>query len=97
MNKYITERSLAADALAEYVCKAETLDDLYHRTGELEDTIEALDHNIETAEANGLDEVVDTMCRTRNKLNLERLELEIQLHKLEIELAQFEKTRMLTE
>jgi hypothetical protein len=96
MNKYITERSLEADALAEYVKKAEVLDYLYHRSGELEETIEAMDKDIDETVERGLDEIADQMCRTRNALERERLDLEIQLHKLEIELAEFEKVRLLT-
>lgn len=96
MNILIARRSLEADALAEFNSLARVLDDLYHRTGELEETISALDDNIETAEECGLDEVVDALCKARNQLNLNRLELEIQLHKIEIKLAEFEKVRMLT-
>jgi len=96
MNKYITERNLEADALAEYVKKAEVLDDLYHRVGELEETIEALDKNIDETIDKGLDEIADSLCHTRNQLNLERLNLEEQIHRLELDLIEFEKVRMLT-
>lgn len=96
MNKLIARRSLEEDALLEYISKAKVLDDLYHRAGELEETIEAMDNNIDEAEETGLDEVVDTMCKARNSLNLERLKLEIQIHKLEIWLAKFELIRQLT-
>lgn len=96
MNKYITEKNLEGEALVEYVSKAQVLDDLYHRVGELEETIEALDDNIENTESIGLDELASDMCASRNRLNLERLELETQIHKLELELIEFEKVRMLT-
>ena len=96
MNMLIVRRSLEEDALLEYTDKAKVLDELYHRTGELEDTIEAMDKDIEEVDKTGLDEIVDTMCKARNALNFERLELEIQIHKLEIWLAEFEKTRQLT-
>lgn len=96
MNKYITEKNLEGEALVEYVSKAQVLDDLYHRVGELEETIEALDANIENTESIGLDELASDMCASRNRLNLERLELETQIHKLELELVEFEKVRMLT-
>lgn len=96
MNELIARKSLDTYAFAEYLTNAETLDNLQHRICELEDTIEAMDDDIETAESNGLDEVVSTMCKARNHLNLERLELTIQVHKLEIQLAEFEKVRMLT-
>jgi len=96
MNEYIARRSLEEDALAQYVEKAKILDHLYHRTGELEETIEALDKNIDEAESIGLDDVANALSRNRNKLNFERLEMEEQLHKLEIELAEFEKIRLMT-
>jgi hypothetical protein len=96
MNEYIARRSLEEDALLEYIEKAKVLDDLYHRTGELEETIEAMDKDIDEVDETGLDEVVEAMCKARNALNFERLELEIQIHKLEIWLAEFEKTRQLT-
>ena len=96
MNKLIARRSLEEDALLEYTEKAKVLDELYRRVGELEDTIEAMDTDIDEVDETGLDEIVDTMCKARNALNFERLELEIQIHKLEIWLAEFEKTRQLT-
>jgi hypothetical protein len=96
MNEYIARRSLEEDALLEYVEKAKVLDDLYHRTGELEETIEAMDKNIDEVDETGLDELVEVMCKARNALNFERLELEIQIHKLEIWLAEFERARQLT-
>lgn len=96
MNEFIARRSLEEDALLEYTEKARVLDDLYHRTGELEETIEAMDKNIDEAESVGLDEVADELSKARNQLNLNRLDLEVRLHKLEIDLAEFEKVRMLT-
>lgn len=96
MNEFIARRSLEEDALLEYVSKAKALDALCHRTGELEETLEAMDKDIEEVVETGLDEIVEAMCKARNSLNFERLELEIQIHKLEIDLAEFEKTRMLT-
>lgn len=96
MNEFIARRSLEEDALLEYISKARVLEDLYHRTGELEETIEAMDKNIDDVEETGLDEIVEAMCKARNALNLERLDLEIQIHKLELWLAEFEKLRQLT-
>jgi hypothetical protein len=96
MNKLIARRSLEEDALLEYTEKAKVLDELYRRVGELEDTIEAMDTDIDEVDETGLDEIVDTMCKARNALNFERLELEIQIHKLEIWLAEFERARQLT-
>ncbi len=96
MNEFIARRSLEEDALLEYISKARVLDDLYHRTGELEETIEAMDKNIDDVEETGLDEIVEAMCKARNALNLERLDLEIQIHKLELWLAEFERIRQIT-
>jgi hypothetical protein len=96
MNEFIARRSLEEDALLEYVEKAKVLDGLYHRTGELEETIEAMDKDIDEVDETGLDEIVEAMCKARNTLNFERLELEIQIHKLEIWLAEFERARLLT-
>lgn len=88
--------NLESDALAEYVSKADVLDKLYHRVGELEETLDALDHDIEYTIDIGLDELASNMCESRNHLNLERLNLDIEIHKLELELDEFEKSRMLT-
>ena len=90
------KRNLDADALAEYVSKAQVLDDLYHRVGELEETIDALDENIDYTMSVGLDELASQMCESRNKLNIERLNLDIEIHKLELDLDEFEKIRMMT-
>jgi len=96
MNKRIADKNLEGEALTEYAAKAEVLNDLYHRVGELGDTIEALDDNIDNAESIGLDDLTGDMCASRNRLNLERLNLEEQIHRLELELIEFEKVRMLT-
>ena len=89
-------RNLDADALAEFTKKAQVLDDLYHRVGELEETIDALDENIDYTMSIGLDELASQMCESRNKLNIERLNLDIEIHKLELDLDEFEKVRMIT-
>ena len=96
MNELIARHSLEQDALLEFVKTAAILDDLYHRIGELEETVEALDKNIEDADAKRYKDVTDLLCHTRNTINLQRLELQIQASKLEIKLAEFEKVRMLT-
>ena len=89
-------RNLDAEALAEFTKKAQVLDDLYHRVGELEETIDALDENIDYTMSIGLDELASQMCESRNKLNIERLNLDIEIHKLELDLDEFEKVRMIT-
>ena len=90
------KRNLDAEALAEFTAKASVLDGLYHRVGELEETLDALDHDIEYTIDIGLDELASQMCESRNKLNIERLNLDIEIHKLELDLDEFEKIRMMT-
>jgi hypothetical protein len=90
------KRNLDAEALAEFTAKASVLDELYHRVGELEETLDALDHDIEYTTDIGLDELASQMCKSRNKLNIERLNLDIEIHKLELDLDEFEKIRMMT-
>lgn len=96
MNELIARKSLDTYTFAEYVSKAEVLEAIYSRAGELEDTIEAMDEDIEAAERIGAKEAVETLCKSRNRLNMERLDLTMYAHKLEIELSEFEKVRMLT-
>lgn len=90
------KRNLDAEDLAEFTKKAQVLDDLYHRVGELEETIDALDENIDYTMSVGLDELASQMCESRNKLNIERLNLDIEIHKLELDMDEFEKIRMMT-
>ena len=62
---------------------------------ELEKNIDALDKDIEELDGTGLDETVEVLCKVRNSLNLERLDLEIHICKLKLWLAEFEKARQL--
>lgn len=96
MDKFIARRSLEEEALTQYVEKAGMVDHLYLRLGELEDTIEAFDKNIDEALSIGLDDIANSLCEMRNQLNLSRLDLEEQIHKLELDLVEFEKVRMHT-
>lgn len=95
MKDYIGRRSLK-DLLVEYVSKAKALEIMQNRIAELEKNIDALDEDIEEVEKTGLDETVEILCKTRNSLNLERLELEIHVCKLRLWLAEFERARQLT-
>ena len=90
------KRNLEAEALSEFTTKASVLNDLYHRVGELEETIDALDENIDYTMSVGLDELASLMCESRNRLNIERLNLDIEIHKLELDLDEFERNRMMT-
>ncbi len=89
-------RSLEEDMFLEYASKAIMLDKIYFQIDELERTIDELDKDIDEAEDAGLDELAEIRCKVRNAINLERLELESQMHKLGLWLAEFEKIRQLT-
>ena len=94
MKEYTGRRSLK-DMLVEYVSKAKAVEIMQTQITELEKSIDALDEDIEELEDAGLDETVEILCKTRNSLNLERLDLEIHICKLKLWLAEFEKARQL--
>ena len=94
MKDYIGRQSLK-DMLIEYVSKAKALEIMQNQITELEKNINALDEDIEELDGTGLDRTVEILCKTRNSLNLERLELEIHMCKLRLWLAEFEKARQL--
>ena len=96
MKDYIGRRSLK-DMFAEYVSKVKAVEVMQNQIAELEKNIDALDEDIEEIEDAGLDRTVEILCKTRNSLNLERLELEIHVCKLRLWLAEFEKARQLEE
>ena len=95
MKDYIGRRSMK-DMLAEYVSKAKAVEVMQDRIAELEKSIEAFDNDIEELEDSGLDRTVEILCKARNSLNLERLELEIHICKLRLWLAEFERARQMT-
>ena len=92
MKEYIGIRSMK-DMFAEYVSKVKALEVMQNRIAELEKNIDALDEDIEELENSGLDKTVEILCKTRNSLNLERLELEIHICKLRLWIAEFELER----
>ena len=96
MKEYIERRS-SKDMLVEYVSKVKALEVMQNQIAELEKNIDALDKDIEELEDSGLDRTVEILCKTRNSLNLERLELEINICKLRLWIAKFEKARQLEE
>ena len=96
MKEYIKSRLSERDMLVEYVSKAKALEIMQDRIAELEKNIDALDEDIEELEDAGLNRTVEILCKTRNSLNLERLELEIHICKLRLWLAEFERARQLT-
>lgn len=84
------------NTLKEYMSKVDAIDKLYRKIADLENLIEAFDKDIEELEDSGLDRTVEILCKARNSLNLERLDLEIHICKLKLWLAEFEKARQLT-
>ena len=94
MKDYIGRQSLK-DMLVEYVSKVKALEIMQDRITELEENIEAFDKDIEEIDGAGLDRTVEILCKTRNSLNLERLELEIHICKLRLWIAEFELERQL--
>ena len=94
MKEYMGRRSMK-DMFAEYVSKAKAVEVMQNRIVELEKNIDALDEDIEELEDSGLDRTVEILCKTRNSLNLERLDLEIHVCKLKLWLVEFEKARQL--
>ena len=94
MKDYIGRRSLK-DMLVEYISKVKAVKVMQNRIAELEKNIDALDEDIEELEDSGLDRTVEILCKTRNSLHLEKLELEIHICKLKLWLAEFEKARQL--
>lgn len=95
MKEYIGRRSMK-DMFVEYVSKVKAVEVMQNQIAELEKNIDALDEDIEELEDAGLDRTVEILCKTRNSLNLERLDLEIHVCKLILWLAEFEKIRQMT-
>ena len=94
MKDYIGRRSLK-DLLVEYISKVKAVEVMQVQIAELEKNIDALDEDIEELDDAGLDRTVEILCKTRNSLNLERLELEIHICKLRLWIAEFEKAQQL--
>ena len=95
MKEHIKSRLFERDLLVEYVSKTKALEIMQTQIADLENLIEAFDKDIEELEDSGLDRTVEILCKTRNSLNLEKLELEIHICKLKLWLAEFEKARQL--
>ena len=95
MKEHIKSRLFERDMLVEYVSKTKALEIMQTQIADLENLIEAFDKDIEELDEAGLDRTVEILCKTRNSLNLERLELEIHICKLKLWLAEFELARQL--
>ena len=96
MKDYIKSRLSKKDMFVEYVSKVKAVEVMQNRIKELEKNIDDLDEDIEELEDAGLNRTVETLCKTRNSLNLERLDLEIHVCKLRLWLAEFERARQMT-
>ena len=96
MKDYMGRRTMK-DMFIEYISKVKAVEVMQKQIAELEKNIDALDEDIEELEDAGLDRTVEILCKTRNSLNLERLNLEIHVCKLRLWLAEFEKARQLEE
>ena len=94
MKDYMGRRSMK-DMFVEYVSKVKAVEVMQNQIEELEKRIDALDEDIEELDESGLDGTVEILCKTRNSLNLERLDLEIHVCKLRLWLAEFEKAMQL--
>ena len=95
MKEYMKRRLSERDMLVEYVSKVKAVEVMQNQIAELEKNIDALDEDIEELDDAGLDRTVEILCKTRNSLNLERLELEIHVCKLRLWLAEFERAMQL--
>lgn len=95
MKEYTGRRSLK-DMFVEYVSKVKAVEVMQNQIAKLEKNIDALDEDIEELKDSGLNRTMETLCKARNSLNLERLELEIHICKLRLWLAEFEKARQMT-
>ena len=95
MKDYMGRRTMK-DMFVEYVSKVKALEVMQNQITKLEKNIDALDEDIEELEEAGLNRTVETLCKARNSLNLERLNLEIHVCKLRLWLAEFEKARQMT-
>ena len=95
MKEHIKSRLFERDMLVEYVSKTKALEIMQTQIADLENLIEAFDRDIEELDGAGLDRTVEILCKTRNSLNLEKLELEIHICKLKLWLAEFELARQL--
>ena len=95
--KEYTERQSSKDMLIEYISKVKAIKVMQNQIAELKKNINTLDKDIEELDGAGLDRTVEILCKTRNSLNLERLELEIHICKLKLWLAEFEKARQLAQ
>lgn len=85
------------EKLYDYLHGTAKVSDLRSKATVLDTEISRLDDSIETADAAGLDDVVETLCVKRNRLNLDRINILISANSLEKQLLEFEKERMLAE
>lgn len=91
------EDALEKTLLNKYIILTKLVEELSTRIFELEDIVESLDSNIDSAEAEGLDiEAIDNLCKTRNSVDLERVNLSLQKNKFEKEILEHQKISLLS-
>ena len=88
-----TRKDLGLELLL-FIKNGAAVDEIQHRIGELEDTISALDEQIE---ATSDVDTVDVLAKARNDLNLVRIDLSLKANSLERRMLEFEKARALAE
>lgn len=88
-----TRKDLGLELLL-FIKNGATVDEIQRRIGELEDTMSALDEQIE---ATSDVDTVDVLAKARNDLNLVRIDLSLKANSLERRMLEFEKARALAE
>jgi len=78
------------EQLASYVRNASHVDDLEHRVGELEETLDAMEPEIAAAEREGDNELVSVLCESYCRLNRERIRLQRQSLRTQLKMLEFE-------
>jgi hypothetical protein len=78
------------DNLYTFIKNVAYKDELQNKLNEIELEIERLDEHIEQFDRLGLEPFVDFLVEDRNKLNLERIQINLKLIEVEKELLVFE-------
>lgn len=78
------------DKLYTFIKNVAYKDELQAKLNKIETEIESLDKHIEHFDRLGLEPFVDFLAEDRNKLNLERIQLNLKLLEVEKELLVFE-------
>lgn len=88
---------MSDESLKNYIKLSEIVDELDKRICEIEETIDALDKNIDDAESMGFSQgFIDSICESRNALDLARINLSLQKNKTEKSLLEYQRIRLLS-